>query len=189
MHILIEFTGFLLMLSGLHETMSLPLPDKLAKGGNYQFLTNISLFVTIVFFVMKWIYGIKRLGLFYRTIFDIEFLVTTTYWTLILFFPDLLNSDSFAVSLSLDLKIHFLPYALLLLLARDSPKCDLKRNIVFTVGFIGVYWAGLEVFVQTTGSIYPYPFLNNSTVQKRLGWMIIFSITALTNRVVDYLVK
>ena len=158
---------------GIYETMTLPVPPHLEHGGNWQFLTNLSLIATTVYVVLDVIqFNSTFLIYFHHLCGNLEFVVTVTYWTLIILFPEMLNSDSFDVSLLLDLKIHFLPYLVLLLFYR-KPLISFGQSFLLSVVSMLGYWAWIEYLVHTDPQLrYPYPFLNGLGLADRLVWFV-----------------
>lgn len=170
---------------GFYGTMTLPLPEKLAKGGNIQFLTNISLFFTILFIVLKWTYGLNKLRSYYHTIWNIEASVTVTYWSLVLLYPNSLNNDTLDVSYLLDFEIHLIPYLYLTTIASEVPNVSFKRALLWLIGYIYIYWTAIELFVYVYSSdgitSYPYPFLQGISLIGRARWFFQFVIIGLVN--------
>mmetsp|Transcript_2451 Transcript_2451/g.2846 ORF Transcript_2451/g.2846 Transcript_2451/m.2846 type:complete len:231 (+) Transcript_2451:4399-5091(+) len=203
-----NFWGLYICGYGLVESILLPLPAHLLKGGDWQFLTNSSLLVTCLCMICM---ICIRIGKVFRIRFDkiekyvenvenlccnLEFIVTVTYWSIILFCPDMLNGKSFDVSWILDLKIHLFPYIFLLidiLLIRNNQELDLScfaATFGLSVMFLGLYWALIEintsVFNDDGFTKFPYPFLNDSDFLHRTGWLCIFIGLGLINHIILY---
>ncbi|ODV76737.1 uncharacterized protein CANTADRAFT_33238, partial [Suhomyces tanzawaensis NRRL Y-17324] len=168
---------------GWWQTMTLELPPHLAKAGNFQFLTNASLTVATLYLIVNLASPNARvLTPWHHLVSNLEFVVTTAYWTMILCFPHHLNTDSFEFDLALDLKIHLLPYVYLLL--DRKPMVSFVRSAAQSVAFIGVYWAAIELHVylnQDGITLYPYPLLNGIGVWGRLKWMGVFMGLSVAN--------
>lgn len=194
--------------TGLIESILLPLPAHLIKGGVWQFLTNTSLLVTclcmlcIISTSVGKAFKIKY-GAIRRTVNDLEnlccnleFIVTVTYWSIILFCPDMLNGKSFAVSWTLDFKIHLLPYVFLLvdiLLFRnnqDVSSTGFTESFGLSVIFLGLYWSLIEISTSVLNddglTKFPYPFLNNDNFMRRIGWLLVFMGLGLINHISLY---
>lgn len=203
-----NFWGLYLCGYGLVESILLPLPAHLLKGGDWQFLTNTSLLVTClcmicitctsVVKVLRIKYGkfeeyVKNLE---NLCCNLEFIVTVTYWSIILFCPDMLNGKSFDVSWILDLKIHLFPYIFLLidvLLIRnnqDMNSTDFAATFGFSVIFLGLYWSLIEINTSVLNkdglTKFPYPFLNDSDFLHRTAWLFVFIGLGLINHVILY---
>lgn len=117
----------------------------------------------------------------------LEFNVTVAYWSMIWLFPTLLNTDSFDVSLLLDIKIHLLPYVFL---TTDSTwhRYGVRRStIIMAQVVLGVYWLAIETHMASNNGTasFPYPFLQGASIVKRFGLILLFASLAS----VDYSVK
>lgn len=194
---LVEFIVLLLAVAvcghGWYGTTSLPLPPHLQLGGNYQFLTNLALLLTLIYLVVATIVDLdrrnRRLMYYYHmTMFNINFLVTSTYWILYFQFPHFLNVGAFEVSKLVDLEIHLFPYLFLLLdhfrvrkYARGTP-----WTLVSTIAVLSVYWLRIEWVVASSSGMasFPYPFLRDITFVSRLQWLVLFMVVACTNQLV-----
>lgn len=183
----IAFDIFFLVLltSGLQESIALPLPPHLIKGGNWQFLTHISLLLTIIYVGLN-LFSINRklLKNFHHLCANLEFLVTVAYWGMKFFYPQMLNGDSFAVSLGLDLKIHLFPYIYMLLDGKDH--ISFKRSAMFSAVAISLYWGYVEYLYWCNSgdgvSRFSYPFMGNGL---RPQWMFGFFAVSTVNWIVE----
>lgn len=187
--------GLAVMVNGFKRSISLELPPHLKHAGQLQFLTNVALLLSIMFGSLSLIldtFGFKasrKMGIFHASIFNVEFLVTVAYWTLMLVFPNMLNQDSFEVSFSLDFAIHITPYVFLLIeYYRKKVTVSAKESFLGTTGILVSYWCYIEVLMYGKDSTiykYPYPFLNESGLWGRLTWIIGFSVLANLNHVIS----
>lgn len=200
--------GLYLCGAGLVESILLPLPAHLIKGGVWQFLTNTSLLVTCLCMFCIISIGVgKALRIKCESIWttvnileilccNLEFIVTVTYWSIILLCPGMLNGKSFAVSWTLDLKIHLLPYVFLLvdvLLLRnnqDVSSTSFTESFGLSVIFLGLYWSLIEINTSILNrdnlTRFPYPFLNNINFMQRIGWLLVFMGLGLINHIFVY---
>lgn len=208
--ILWNLLGVLICSQGLLESIFLPLPPYLEKGGAWQFLTNTSLLVscTCMACIMMMCVSERYMGIHKHTkglvymveclCCNLEFIVSVTYWSIILLMPGMLNGKSFDVSWNLDLKIHLFPYLFILMdLVLFSDNFDKLRYIEsfsLLVTFLGSYWSFIEfntLYWKKDGiTRFPYPFLNNCTLAYRLSFLAVFVGLGLTNVILlDYLVR
>lgn len=177
---------FLVLLgTGLHESLALPLPPHLLKGGNWQFLTHVSLLLTIIYVVLN-LFNVNRTLLknFHHLVANLEFLVTVAYWGMIYFRPLLLNGDSFAVSRMLDFKIHLFPYVYMLLDRKGS--ISFKRSVLFSAVALSLYWGYVEyLYWNHSGdgvTTFTYPFMQNGL---RPAWMFGFFAVSTVNWIIE----
>jgi hypothetical protein len=177
--------ALLLLLNGLRAVITRPLPHHLEHAGPFQFLTNLSLIVTVVSLVFNIVAALPlpRFFDFFKTTLTsyatltalvLEFIVSSIYWSLKLFFLHLIvNTDEIPpdkfIPLWLDFTVHLAPFIVLSIdsffLKRDTPK-RLYAVIVAIMATLTVgYWLLLEHLVSNAKLVYPlseypYPFLN-----------------------------
>lgn len=162
----------------LHD---IELPEFLATAGHYQFLTNIALCLSTLYFTVNFLYHSLKLKNLYTiknylsaTCLSLNIVVSLVYWSLKIFLPDLILAKGESIPLLLDLKIHLMP---LLLTSIDYFFFMDRWNISYLTGYAIIsacatlYWFWLEYLIVGDAS-YPYPFLN---VEKNLR-LVIFSI-------------
>lgn len=163
----------------LHE---LVLPDFLAQAGHYQFLTNIALCLSTLYFAVNFLYHyttwpvIGRVKVYLSAVcLPLNFVVSIVYWGLRLLVPALIMTEKETIPLLLDIKIHVLP---LLATATDyfayMDRWDLSyaTGYLFVSIFSGLYWFWLEYLIQD-GASYPYPFLNVERNLRILIFMVV----------------
>lgn len=187
--------GLAIMVNGFKRSISLELPPHLKHAGQLQFLTNDALLLSIIFGSLSLILDIfgfkssRKMSIFHTAVFNVEFLVTVSYWTLMLVSPNLLNQDAFDVSFSLDFAIHITPYVFLLIeYYRKKVNVGAKESFLGTTGIFVSYWAYVEVLMYGKDSTiykYPYPFLNESGLWGRLRWIIGLFILANLNHMIS----
>lgn len=162
------------------------LPPHLEGGGQWQFLTNLSLlFTLIVFFVGFVAHVTKSPTLFnlknalHPIALVLECVVTTVYWPLKLFFLHLLVKDptSKMIPLYVDLCLHLLPMISLLMdYLFFMPKWTITNKTALTTCVVlsSLYWFWLKQLVDfENGGEYPYSFLN---VEHEVTRIFIFQI-------------
>lgn len=167
--------------SELHE---LVLPEFLAQAGHYQFLTNIALCLSTLYFAVNFLYHYTTWPLVYRikvylsaVCLSLNFVVSIVYWSLKFLVPALIMTKNETIPLFLDIKIHALP---LLATATDYFAYMDRWDLSYATGYLfvsilsGLYWFWLEYLIQD-GASYPYPFLN---VERNLR-IVIFLIVSL----------
>lgn len=160
--------------------MKTELPAHLAKGGHWQFLTNLSLVYSLVVFVVGFFaHLLKSNYLFHlkNTIHPIglalETIVAGVYWPLRLFFLHLLLKDpsKFKLALSTDLCIHLMPVVSLLIdYLVFMPKWTIRNEtaLMLVIFLTTGYWALLKKLVDIeSGAQYPYAFLDVGSEEKR----------------------
>lgn len=171
--------------SGLWDCFHQQLPSHLLRGGHYQFLTNISLMLTMAYIILS-MFHIKC-PTFYNAVTNLEFAVTVTYWMLFLIFPHLLNTKTLPPTFQLDFKIHLWPYLYLLVLKERSSINGVALSGVILI----IYSLYVELIVATdsTGvSKFAYPFLNKYSFSGRFVWMLaIWAISSANYIVLRYI--
>lgn len=197
----VRFVYIAICLSGLQDSARLPLPPHLATGGCWQFLTNVALFFTCIAVGSRIAIDVANKKLWYYDQLDsmvtvamlacahLEFVVTVAYWVMLWVFPYLLNVDSFEVSLLLDLKIHLFPYIFLTIDASWNRYRSRRHSILVAEAVLVVYWAVIEAHMwwcRGDGvTKFPYPFLSNASMGKRLVLLVLFGSLAAA----DYFAK
>lgn len=171
---------------GLYNTCSLQLPPHLEKGGQMQFLTNLTLCMTTIYYMLKVVNYYKKvpkLEYLYKLCHNSEFLVTVTYWTLIFFFPHKLNADSFDVDIVLDLQIHLFPY---IFLSSNRERLLQKRrhlgHVLNIIAYLGGYWGYVE-WIYRNEDNFVYPFLRHESFGGRLLWIVGFIMMSVVHEV------
>lgn len=199
-------SGIFLCGNGLINSVSLPLPLNLYNGGQWQFLTNLALSVSCLSMALTVVLGsIKSLNrngklrmsvnILQNVCCNLEFIVTLTYWSIILLFPQMLNGKSFNVSWLLDFQIHLLPYVFLSVdyfVFRNSRDKTISwtTSVSSTLIFLGLYWLFIEInttYLYNDGiTRFPYPFLNETTFIIRIGWMFAFIGLGALNHFIQF---
>lgn len=165
------------------------LPPHLVGAGHGQFLTNISLILSqIVFILGATAHLVKSESLFrfkndlHPIALAVECIVTGIYWPLRIMFIHILVKDPKAkfIPMSVDICLHLCP---VLGLAIDyfffMPKWTILPTFSFgvCVVFSALYWWWLKVIIDfENGGEYPYMFLN---VPDELTRVAIFAVVAL----------
>ncbi|KAI5952744.1 hypothetical protein KGF54_003611 [Candida jiufengensis] len=174
--------------SGLYDCFNQQLPPYLVRGGHFQFLTNISLILTIIYIITV-LLNIQDTIILYNIVINLEFIVTSGYWTLHYILPSLLNTKSLPSTFTLDFKIHLFPY-LYLLLVKEKRN---KLGLLYTGLTIGLYWSYIELIVGTDPSgvsKFAYPFLNRGGIVARCCFMIGFwTLSCLNYILLGYIKK
>lgn len=163
---------------GLYDTCLLELPGHLVKGGQFQFLTNLSILVTTIYYLTEVIIMLTKaprptvINYFHNLCYNIEFTVTITYWCLVMYWPHLLNGD-FNVNLLVDLEIHLFPF--IMLSVSRSAYHKVLKSIMYGVVFIYLasYWTGIEL-TYAGEPYFPYPFLSQEDFYGRFKWLMGF---------------
>lgn len=193
-------------LQGFKDTMALPLPPHLEKGGNWQFLTNLASLMTCLYLTLELFLDFRQVlkapgksyfhfrelsTRFGVAVGNIEFLVSITYWSLIFFFPYLLNSDSFDVCWRLDFEIHLFPLVYInfrryiVEISRERPSIEIIKNFKCTFALLSLYWTFIEVMTLINSkdgvTKFPYPFMNDLSHFGRFLWFGGFIILAYLN--------
>ncbi|KAG7695445.1 hypothetical protein KL930_003442 [Ogataea haglerorum] len=167
----------------VHQLLALELPPELQEGGHSQFLTNLALYVTIFYFSLNAVYQLFEIRkLAYARQFvnamaiSLEFIVTYVYWGLRLVNKDLIMKGP-GIPLSIDLTIHALPFASLVIdyfCFMDPWTISKKEALVTTSLMAAAYWWHLKRLISAEGH-YPYPFLDVD------DWLraVIFAVVSL----------
>lgn len=196
----IDVASLILGGNALHYLFTkVKLPAHLAAAGQFQFLTNLSLLISLIIFALGAVAHLTRsvpLYNFKNTIHPIgmvlEAVVTTVYWPLRLFFLGHLIKDPKRelVPIPIDLCLHLLPAASLLIdYLVFMPRWTLPAGgaLSAVVALTSIYWAWLKFLIDfENGGEYPYEFLNGDDETKRA---IIFTIVALTGFVFFLIIK
>ncbi|KAF8001072.1 hypothetical protein HF325_004861 [Metschnikowia pulcherrima] len=165
------------------------LPPHLEGAGHWQFLTNLSLLLSQVVFLLgaaAHLFRSQSLFFLKNNIHPIalalECIVTGIYWPLRLMFLHILVKDPKAKLLPLfvDFCLHLFP---VIGLAIDyfffMPKWTILPKFSFgaCVGLSGLYWWWLKSIIDfENGGEYPYMFLN---VPDELTRIVIFGVVAI----------
>lgn len=188
-----EVLTFAICVKGLVETCSLQLADHLIKGGQFQFLTNLTLALTTGFFALQLVNDLMMaagsamlsssrmtslLRYYHRLCHNCEFTVTVAYWSLYFMFPQLLNIDTFDVNILLDLEIHLFPYLVLtinssLMPSKYNPTPN-SHDYGIILAYLCGYWCYIEAIYKGE-DVFPYPFLSQEPFAVRLLWLLGFS--------------
>lgn len=159
---------------GLHFVLNIRtafLPPPLRKAGPTQFLTNLSGVLTDVYFACSLVANlIKSRRLFWAknnyilpVVLSLEFIVTTVYWSLKLFFTHLIVMVD-NVPWEVDFCLHVAPFVTLFIdYFMFLPQFEISNKWALSLcGLLAVgYWNWLEYLIDVEqGQLYPYPFLN-----------------------------
>lgn len=182
---LISILSLVICCYGLYQCFQHELPPHLIKGGHFQFLTNISLSLTILYILQSILTPTSPyLRTQYNIVSNLEFTVTVCYWTLQFILPHFLNPKSQVHrDWSIDLAIHFWPY-LYLLVFDSQDRIRAKKSWSLTAAVIVVYWCYIERIVSVNNdgiTAFAYPFLNNKTLTERFLWMLLIWFISCLN--------
>lgn len=176
---------------GLYYTIKyIELPPYLATAGRWQFLTNLSLVISLVVFALGAVaHAVKSTQLFqiknalHPVALVLELVVTLVYWPLRIVFIRLLVSDPSRkfIPMFVDICLHLVPgVALVIDFFCFMPRLTVNNRDSFGVCMLltFMYWAWLKRLIDVEGGgQYPYNFLN---VDAELTRVIIFVIVGVT---------
>lgn len=164
---------------------AIQLPPFLAKGGHYQFLTNIALSISYGYFIVNAIYHLLRVAWLEKPkqylsalCLSLNTVVTTVYWGLKLTLTHLILTEGEArIPLYLDVLIHIFPLAFVAtdyLLFMDRWPISYMEAYSIIASCACMYWFWLG-YVLEGQEAYPYPFLNVETTHR----IVIFFLVSL----------
>ncbi|KAI0050910.1 hypothetical protein FA95DRAFT_1513312 [Auriscalpium vulgare] len=166
------------------------------KGGQLQFLTIQGLALAWVTTVLAFVHDVfpaRQLKTLKRTLgmisMPLAFLISLIYWSLLLFYPDLIvpkfpiepgpasSSSSelppFRLGLDVDLALHALPaaglFADFLLFERPYTRADMQWRAPALAGAMAVWYGSWVEYCATFNGVFPYPFLTESALPGRLA--------------------
>lgn len=170
--------AWIFSIQGIHTLNALNhmvLPESLAKGGHIQFLTNISYVATFIYFWVSVVYHLSQsptIGsikkYFSAVAVCLECIVATVYWSLRLFAPELIVQKNQVVPLDVDLLIHAMPIAFLLIdYFYFCERWQINNFVALLImsTLTAAYWFWLQNLIGLDG-VYPYPFLNVPVPQR-----------------------
>lgn len=182
--LLLSFSFIVIECSAFSQLAQLELPAHLAKGGHYQFLTNIALVISTIYFTVNILNQLPFLQLgrlkeyLSAVCCSLNFIVTLVYWGLRFTFQNMIiSSDEKRISLELDTMIHIVPVVFTWI---DYLFCMNVWDIGFVEAYLIIgsfscgYWFWLDYLLDETSS-FPYPFLNVETGPR----IVLFSIICL----------
>lgn len=165
---------------------ALELPPFLANGGHYQFLTNIALSISYVYFIVnatyhvfhaQWLETPKQY--LSALCLSLNAVVSCVYWGLKLTLTHLIISDGEArIPLYLDVLIHIFPLVFVAvdyLLFMDRWIISYREAYSIIASCATLYWFWLAYVMGEDQESYPYPFLNVETSHR----VVIFFIVSL----------
>lgn len=192
-YFLFNLLGLAVTSSACYGIISLPLPKELEAGGQFQFLTNLSLLFTIATIlsnISTIVFSssfVKRANTYLNAISIIlETLVASIYWSLRIFFvhliiPKGISKENF-IPVHIDVSVHLFPITFLCLdyYFIKYQNFNIPTPIVglMVVGLTSSYWFLLEHLVVPP-SKYPYPFLN-VPAQERLTIFVFVALFGVT---------
>lgn len=203
----ITFISIIIGTYGIVSIVNIELPPHLAQAGPWQFLTNLSLVVSLVIFIIGFLAHITKSDALFELKNKIhpiglalESIVAGVYWPLRLFFLHLLtkNPSKYMIPLKVDLSIHLMPVVSLLidyLIFMPRWTLSTRGALAIVSALTTAYWVLLSKLIDvSSGAEYPYVFLNVENDHLR---MAIFSIVGLTaflqflamRKVYDWIVK
>lgn len=191
---------------GISQCTKIILPQNLYEAGHKQFLTNISVVVTLINNSANIIYWILEKILPSNEILAncefisrhitlpialiLESVVPLVYWPLRLFAQNLIMQDIPAdiknpLPLSVDMAIHLSPFICLFsdhYLSGSGSKFEVSNGkawfIVTALGFS--YYKYLSFLIDTNkGQVYPYPFLDVAEPWKSVIFVLVSTVAWL----------
>ncbi|CCK71790.1 uncharacterized protein KNAG_0H03760 [Huiozyma naganishii CBS 8797] len=193
---------------GLYHCSCVVLPASLKKAGHKQFLTNISVVVTVInntanvinWFVQRcagaevqqWkaVSALVSREITLPFALIMETIVPLVYWPLRLFALRLIAQDipagmRYPIPISVDLAIHFWPIVFLLgdhYLSGYGSKFKISNGkawlVITGTGF--AYYKFLAALIDvSTGQAYPYPFLNVNEPYRSIIFVFVSTIAWL----------
>ncbi|ODQ77487.1 hypothetical protein BABINDRAFT_163497 [Babjeviella inositovora NRRL Y-12698] len=186
--LVLNIVSFLIGAYGFYLLSFVELPPALKSGGQFQFLTNLSLVVSMVYFFLGAVAHItKQQGLFYAknqvhvVALTLESIVAGVYWPLRFFAVDMIAVEGMIPPVPLDLAIHLMPITSLVLDCwlfmpswTVSDRVVLRECAVISVG----YWYWLEHSLKL--ATFPYPFLNVPALP-RFAIYVVITLFAYAN--------
>lgn len=175
-----RLANLFLLGNGLYKSLTTKLPPHLIKSGQFQFITNCSLLLTVVNLLWA-LLGHNSIWL-YNLTSNLEFDVIV-----------LLDNGTFVSANGgwgwcwpqpvYGLKVHALPF---IYLSIDYQlKMSFIASTILTFGFVFVYWLYIEwecgKHITDGVSGYPYPFLKGKSQWQRFLCISVFGITACCN--------
>lgn len=149
---------------GLKSIFALPLPDELRAAGHSQFLTNLSLMVTLLHLSASLVLGRPNNYLFLVSLI-LETIVASIYWVLKIVAANLILPEDAFIPLRIDLTIHLFPIVWLLmdLLLNQTQPIRVRKPVAAGLCFVLTlaYYIHLKLLIKPP-AVYPYPFLNIS---------------------------
>lgn len=195
--LLIDIVALVIGVYGLLGVVKNELPPYLASGGHWQFLTNISLVISLlVFFLGIVAHATKNRKAFvlknniHQVATSLEFVVTMIYWPLRLFLLHLLIKEPSKklISWPVDLAVHLVPLVSLLLdYLVFMPKWTIKREVAFllSTSLSLIYYAYLNVLIDfENGGSYPYAFLEVESEFLRLVIVLIVGLVGFFSTII-----
>lgn len=168
---------------------ALELPDFLAKGGHYQFLTNIALSISYIYFIVNTLYHLLQTPwletpkqYLSAICLSLNTVVSLVYWGLKFTLTHLIIANGEArIPLHLDIQIHVFPLlfvAVDYLLFMDRWPISYMEAYSIIASCATMYWFWLD-FIMDGQESYPYPFLNVET-SHRIVIFFVISLVAFT---------
>lgn len=173
-YLLFSVAGLSVAFVGIYFVTHRPLPEKVAAGGPWQFLTNLSLALTAVSISTNIVASVvpNKVTRFASAVLAAAALVAETlvaliYWTLKLLFLELIVHEGIAkkdfIPLWLDFTIHLFPITFLSIdyyvMRRVGFGLPLALVLALVPALAVAYWCVVETLVKPPAH-YPYPFLN-----------------------------
>lgn len=186
----ILLVGFALSYYGLHYCFTkVELPPHLAQAGQLQFLTNLSLIISLLVYALGFLSHVTnshRLYVWKNNVHPValalESVVTSVYWPLRLFLLPLLVKDPGRkmIPMSVDICVHLVPFVVLVVdYLVYMPRWEISASTAFGVCTVLTtgYWAWLKYLIDfQSGAEYPYNFLNGDSEATRI---MIFAVVGL----------
>ena len=188
---------------GLFKCTQLVLPPILSQAGHKQFLTNLSLVVTLIsnslniinWFVQRshpnnfqFVFNYVCRHFILPIALTLETIVPVIYWPLRLFAQTLIMQDvprdkPYPLSISTDLSIHLFPFLFLLsdhYLSGFGSKFEISNTkawvIVSSLGLC--YFKYLSFLIDPSkGQAYPYPFLDVEEPMKTIIFIVVSTVS------------
>ncbi|ODQ78180.1 hypothetical protein BABINDRAFT_168373 [Babjeviella inositovora NRRL Y-12698] len=180
----LSLISIIMGLYGFLQIADTKLHESLHKGGHSQFLTNISLGISMVVFCLGAVAHITKSSTLFTiknklhaVALTLESVVAGVYWPFWIFFFHTIADRGPPPPLSLDLIVHLMPVVSLTIdywLFMPSWKISNSSGFALCVVCTLAYYYWLEHALKL--SHFPYPFLNVPTAQRFVTYASIMGV-------------
>ncbi|KAH3676034.1 hypothetical protein WICMUC_002330 [Wickerhamomyces mucosus] len=203
LYLIYNLIGLTIGIDAILTAIARELPESLAQAGHFQFLTNISLVLTIITMISNIFFAIipppikslQTLNVYINAISIVsETIVSTVYWGLKIFARGLIVHELFPkerfMPLRLDLTVHLFPLVFLsidyYLIRKKSFQIPSFNVFILLVVASGSYWAHLETLIVPP-AVYPYPFLDVKPQQRAVVFLVIALLGLVFYHIYEFL--